>query len=350
MGRIKLKNVCEKEGRLYFRRKVAGRDSYHRLPAFDDPSFAEHYERLSAPENVRQRAKAGTIGALVVAYRESSDFTTIKSKATLRNRARYLAMIEEVHGHRSVDGCVRSDIRVMRDAYASKPGKANNWLATFRLLMTFAVDEKKWRPDDPTIGVKMLDIGEHEPWPSYILEAALARATPMTRLAIITGLCSAVRIGDAVRLEHRWIRNGILQFKTSKNKVDVAVPVHPLWAAEIEKLPKLCHTILYDRSGNPFSHRRALGDRIHDLMDQLGRPSYLSNGVERVYSFHGLRKNAACYLAELGLSDIQIGSVCGMSTETVQHYIKRARALMIAYDVASIITRGDVLPSEGGRN
>jgi integrase len=350
MGRVKLKNVCEKGGRLYFRRKVAGQDSYHRLPAFDDPNFAEQYKQLSNPENVRPRAKRGTIGALVAAYRESSNFTNIRSPATLRNRARYLAMIEEVHGHRSVAGCVRRDIRVMRDAYASMPGKANNWLATFKLLMAFAVDDQRLRDDDPTLGIKMLEIGEHEPWPSYVLESALARATPMTRLSIIIGLCTAVRIGDAIRLEHIWIRNGILEFKTSKNKVEVAVPVHPLLAAEIDKLPRRCETILYDRSGKPFANRSALGDRIHHLMDQLGRPSYISNGVERVYSFHGLRKNAACYLAELGLSDIEIGSVCGMSPETVRHYTKRARSLMIARGVWEKITRGDVLPSEGGRN
>jgi integrase len=350
VGRLALRNVCEKNGRLYFRRKVAGQDSYHRLPAFDDPNFAEQYQLLSAPESVRQQAKRGTIGALVAAYRESSNFTTIRSPATLRNRSRYLAMIEQVHGHRSVAGCERKDIRVMRDSYASKPGKANNWLATFKLLMAFAVDDQKLRGDDPTLGIKMLKIGEHEPWPSYVLESALARATPTTRLSIIIGLCTGVRIGDAIRIEHIWIRNGILEFKTSKNKVEVAVPVHPLLAAEIDKLPKLCETILYDRSGKPFAHRSALGDRIHHLMDQLGRPSYISNGVKRVYSFHGLRKNAACYLAELGLSDIEIGSVCGMSPETVRHYTKRARSLMIARGVWEKITRGDVLPSEGGRN
>jgi hypothetical protein len=348
MGRLTLKNVCEKDGRLYFRRKVGGKDKYVRLPDFDDPRFPSEYQRLSTPEQVKHRAKAGTFAALVAAFRASSDFTNIKSKATLRNRTRYLSMIEEEHGHRNVANCFARDIRVMRDVYASTPGKANNWLATFKILMAYA-ELNEWRNDNPALGVKMLDGGEHEPWPSHILNEAIELATPMTRLAIITGLCTGARIGDVVRLRHSWIEDGVISFKTEKNKVYVAAPVHPLWVTEIEKLPKVCDTILYDRSGTPFSNAKALRGRIHALMEQMGRPSYTSNGVERVYSFHGLRKNAACYLAELGLSDIQIGSVCGMSTETVQHYIKRARALMIAHDVAGIITRGDVLPSEGGR-
>ena len=76
--------------------------------------------------------------------------------------------------------------------------------------------------------VEMLDIGEHEPWPREVLEAALEIATPMTRLAILTGYYTGVRIGDAVRLQHIWITGGFLEFKTEKNKALVALPVEPL--------------------------------------------------------------------------------------------------------------------------
>ena len=85
-------------------------------------------------------------------------------------------------------------------------------------------------------------------------------------------------------------------------------------------------------------------------MESIGSPTYLSNGNSRLYSFHGLRKNAACYLAELGLNDSEIGAICGMTPDTVRHYTKRAKSLTIARTVADKITRGDVLPSSGGRN
>lgn len=352
MGRLALKNVCEKRGkstvRLYFRRKVGGKDEYLRLPDFDDPRFAEEYQRYSAPDQVRQRPKSGTFGALVSAYRQSSNFTNVKSSNTRRNRSIYLALIEAEHGHRSVVGCIARDIRVMRDAYAGKPGKANNWLAVFKLLMAFA-EENGWRTDNPAIGVSMLEIGEHEPWPQELLEMAIDRATPMTRLAIYTGYYTGVRISDAVLLQHNWICDGFLQFTTSKNNADVAIPVEPLWLAEIDRLPKTCKTILYDRSNSPFSNAKALRGRIHALMEDLGRPSYISNGSEKVFSFHGLRKNAACYFAERGLNDSEIGTLCGMTPETVRHYTKRARSLIIAKSVADKITRGDVLPYTGGR-
>ena len=50
-----------------------------------------------------------------------------------------------------------------------------------------------------------------------------------------------------------------------------------------------------------------------------------------VYSFqsdiHSLRYNAACDLALAGLDDVEIGSVTGQTTQTVQHYTKSARQM-----------------------
>jgi hypothetical protein len=80
MGRFEMKNVQrKKDGRLYFRRKVKGQDTYHRLPDIDDPSFAARYAELSRPETQRRSLSLGTIGAMVIAYkkaRHSSDCLT----------------------------------------------------------------------------------------------------------------------------------------------------------------------------------------------------------------------------------------------------------------------------------
>ncbi|MGK6321384.1 hypothetical protein [Sphingomonas sp. DT-204] len=59
------------------------------------------------------------------------------------------------------------------------------------------------------------------------------------------------------------------------------------------------------------------------------------NEPDVLYTFHGLRKNAACYMKEVGLEGTQIGLICGMSPDTVRHYTKQARALIVARDVAA---------------
>ena len=75
--------------------------------------------------------------------------------------------------------------------------------------------------------------------------------------------------------------------------------------------------------------------QLRRLMSDLG---------ETGYSFHGLRKNACCYLLELGLSDATVGSLLGMSASTVRHYGKRTRALMLARQAAETVISAQVLP------
>lgn len=338
MGRLDLKNVSVKKGRVYYRRKEHGRDYYLRLPPLDDPRFAEAYQRAKG-EVERETPKAGTMKALVREYRASAQFRSIPSEVTKRNYERYLDIFERDYGDNLVRDLNRATVERELDKYGDTPGKANNWLSRLNTLMKFGIG-RGYRTSNPCEGVKLLPIGEHEPWPREVLTAALAQATPMTRLAIITGLCSGARIGDAIKLQHGWHDGEMMEFRSSKKKIDVAVPMHPLWLEELAKHPRKAVTILYDRSGKPFKRTSALQERIRDLMNRIGHPGY---------SFHGLRKNAACYLKELGLSDLEIGSILAMNAETVRHYTKRSSALMIAKGAAERIKKGDVIPIAGGR-
>ncbi|PTW47371.1 hypothetical protein C8J25_10386 [Sphingomonas faeni] len=65
------------------------------------------------------------------------------------------------------------------------------------------------------------------------------------------------------------------------------------------------------------------------------------------FSFHGLRKNACCYLVECGINDSEIGEILGMSPEMVRHYSKRARALMVARGAADRMTGGKIITMSG---
>lgn len=338
MGRLQMKGVHQKkDGRVYFRRKISGRDHYIRLPALDDPRFAAAYQQ-AAHERERAKPGQGTLAALVAAYRGSSEFTEIRSKVTKANDSRYLDMIAAVHGHRSVKGITPFIVRKLRDEHKAKPGVAHNWLRVFKTLMKFAA-ENDWRHDNPASGITPPKLGEHQPWKRSALQKALAHAKPTLRLAIIQALCSGARIGDSIRMCHNWHSDGLMEFSASKNRTDVAVPMHPLWLEEIAKVPRKAVTILYDRSGKSFKSPEPLQKQLRDLMRDIGED----------YTFHGLRKNACCYLAELGLSDMEIGAIVGMTAGTVRHYTKQRRAYMIALNAAERVTRGDVLSIKGGQ-
>jgi hypothetical protein len=48
-------------------------------------------------------------------------------------------------------------------------------------------------------------------------------------------------------------------------------------------------------------------------------------------------------MKELGREDSQIGAVCGMTPDTVRHYTKRARALVVARSVAERLASGNIV-------
>lgn len=357
MGRLTMKNVTERRGLLYFRRKVAGKDTYIRLPAIDSPDFAGEYARLAAPSPVRMQPADGTLAALVRAHRKTPEFRA-KDPKTRANQERYLRMIEIEHGHRTVRGVRPIHIYHMRDALADTPGKANNWLSVFKGLMKTAV-RLDMRADNPSTDVAILPIGEHEPWPADLLHVCLEEATPMTRLAIVTGLCSGQRIGDAIRMQYGWIIEAIMQFSQQKRRrggviKDVAVPMHPFWLDELAKLPRRAVTLLYDRTGTPFTTPSAIQERLRALMAKPAVQEVIADLVARetvregaTFTFHGLRKNSCCYLLECGLNDSEVGEILGMSPEMVRHYGKRARALTIARGAAARMTGGNIIPIAG---
>ncbi|QAY77891.1 tyrosine-type recombinase/integrase [Sphingosinicella sp. BN140058] len=354
MGRLVIPNVKQMaDGRVYFRRKVEGRDTYHRLPPIDSPEFAAEYQRLSRPVPERPKPADGTLAKLVANYRASSEYRGIQSSDTKENYGRYLDMIVEVDGHRTVRGVKPVHVKKMRDRHQDKPGKANNWLTVFRLLMAFAAQNGD-RDDNPASGIKALKIGEHQPWPAPLLRVALKVASPMTRLAIATGLCSGQRVSDVIRMQYGWIRDGIMELTQAKTGVDVAIPMHPFWLEELARLPRSAVTLLYDRSGKPFGTTGAIQARLRDLMEHEEVREVLEDLVAAdvipegtTFTFHGLRKNACCYLLELGLSDASVGGILGMSPAMVRHYGKKARALMIAREAAAKVLGGTVIPLAG---
>jgi integrase len=338
VGRFELPNVERIGAYAYLRhrwRDESGKRHSQRiaLGRADAPDFAERLAAAQRPAEGRKAHAPGSIAALITLFRP----VLVKRQladSTRQNYGIYLDRIAADHGHRSVKGMRPVHLYTIRDNLADTPGVARNYLSVFRLLMAFAC-ERDWRPNNPVAGIPALPIGEHEPWPAELLQRAIDTARPRLRLAIITALTTGQRIGDCIRLQHAWIKGGICELQQEKTAVAAAFPVHPLLTAEIEAQPRRALTILYDRTGQPYATEEPLQSQLRRLMSDLG---------ETGYSFHGLRKNACCYLLELGLSDATVGSLLGMSAATVRHYGKRTRALMLARKAAETVTSAQVLP------
>jgi hypothetical protein len=339
-----IRGVCQKGGSTYRRFKVKGadgkwRDQYVKLPDPDDPQFAAELQRVAKAPPERRAAIRGTIKALV------AEFRPVLAKRTMADTTRaawgyYLGLIEQRYGSGMVAELTRAKCYEIRDSMADEPGKANNFMAKFKALLEFGA-ERGWLKMNPAAGIALLETGEHEPWPAHVIREALEAAEdPITRLAIVTGLCSGQRISDAIRMMHNWHDWRIMRVRSKKTDTGAVIPMHPLWVAEIQRVErKTAMTLLYDRSGKPFASTEPLQSRIRRLMRQLG---YVDGSGQVLYTYHGLSKNACCYLTELGLDEATIGAIVGKTPETVRHYAKEARRWMLAERAAETVLAGRI--------
>lgn len=340
--------VVQKKGSTYRRFKVKGengkwRDHYVKLPDPMSPLFAEELERVNAKPTVERTAfPPRSIGALVAEAKPVIFARKVKGRpmaeGTRRAWSYYLGLFEEQHGKKLVGDLDKPRVLRIRDSMAETPGKANAYVSKLRALLEIAVDWG-WIKTNPTSGVARLEGGEYEPWPAAVLEAALAKASPMLRLAIVSGLYSGQRISDLIRMQHGWIKNGVLELSSQKTDTYTPIPVDSAWTAEIRKLPRKSVTILYDRAGKPFADTDRLQAQLRRLMRELG---FVDDDGVPLYSFHGLGKNACCYLTELGLSDTEISAITGKTPETVRHYAKRARLYTVALGAAEKIAAAKI--------
>ena len=335
-----IRGVCQKHGRTYRRFKVKrdGRwvDVYVKLPDPSDPNFAEALARVNGKAPERDEPAPGTIAALIAEMRPVLAKQTM-ADATRKAWGYYLGLIEDQHGHRLAADLERKHCYRIRDGMADEPGKANNYMAKLKALLEFGA-ERGWISTNPAAGIPLLEVGEHAPWPKHALAEALAAAAPMDRLIIITGLCSGQRASDAIRIPRKFDGN-MIALRSQKTDTPAALVMHPLWRAEIERTEAKAVTVLYGRQGKPFGGPDAIQQRIRNLMKRLG---YVDASGKPLYSFHGLSKNAICYLTELGLDEVTIGALVGKTPETVRHYAKEARLWMLAERAAETVIAGRI--------
>lgn len=356
MAAVKIANLTEtKPGHFFFVKKIRGHRSYTPLPMPTDPKFAAayakakaKYDRLSKPIEIDD---SGTFKALIAEYRKSSDYLVKLTEKTRLNYDGYLDMIEAKMGAAPVKDLKTSRIEKIRDEMQDTPGKANNWLKVLRTILDLAI-RRDYVETNAADKVKMLEIGEHQPWPQEVLDRFLAACpTQTTRLAVLTGLYSGQRIGDVIRITHKMMEGDTVHLvqgkKRSKGKreIEVFIPIHPKWRQAVAAIPRRADTIIYDRYGRTFKDPGGLQERISDLMKLLG---YKDDKGQALYTFHGLRKNAANYLKEMELTDAQIGAICGMSSDTVALYTRGVQKRVLAEKARERVVSGDVTRQASG--
>ena len=382
MATIKIKGLvsrANKDGTLrYYRRvteRVNGKQSvfYKKLPHLADPNFAIELAKINAiaavPVPERATGNERTMTALILAFRKVLPHREGKkgvklSKGTLEQWNGYLKQIDAEHGHRVIAELRAAHLKQIQNSMRATPGKANGYMSRLKVLLQFAADDLDWIKASPMGTLGQLKTGERIAWPGYVIKSALDRASPALRLAIITGLCSGQRISDVIRMLHDWVKDGVMTVPASKKTATPAyIPMHPVWVQAIAEfnagrsvvpLTLLCRP----SDGQPYATPSTLQTELREIMvalghvkkdddgrvlDKDGNPWVEGGGKEQatLYSFHGLSKNAICYLTELGLNETTISAIVGKTVETVRYYAAQTQKLTLAMAAAATVIQGD---------
>ena len=252
-------------------------------------------------------------------------------------------MFEARFGDRLVKDLRPKIVDQIRDEMADMPGKANQWVSKLRALLNFGV-RREYCATNAAAGIRKLKMGEHQPWPEAVIIKALEKGDAMDRLAIITGLCSGQRVEDCIvmSMEHHFdMEQGLVSIVQEKTGKTVWIPIHPMWRKALQSTPAGSETILYKRghARKPFASPDGIQKRMRELMEEIGERDAEAGG-KTAWTFHGLRKNATNYLAELGLSPHEIAAITGMSLQIVQLYTRNVANKRIAINIAERVTSG----------
>lgn len=292
-------------------RKHNGKAIYARLPAPSAPDFYEKYAALKAGRTKRQ-AGGYTISQFADDYMKGSDYRD-KAAATQQLYRIQLRKLTAILGKTAADSLTPVHVQRMLDNEGWGAATQNSFVSAVGALYAWGRKPTVRKVTaEPVKGIEPRRMGEHDPWPDHILEAALQADDDRVRLAAHVLYFTGLRIGDACALPWTSNRNGIITVtptKTNRLRKTLYITVHSELQAELDRAPRKGITILTDADGRP--ERQA---RLRKDLQAFTR----ALGVETVP--HGLRKNAVNALLEAGCTVAEVMSITGQTMQVVEHY------------------------------
>jgi integrase len=284
--------------------------------------FIAEVRRLdTVPELAVVRSKQpGTLGALIVAYRQSPEFA---GKAdTTRERYQevfdYLAGIEDVP-LASLDS--KAFLKIRDKAYHQRKRWFANYVKTVSHLVFAWGMPHGLVGFNPVSGVRRIPAPKGAPkvnraWIDNEDQVVLNSATGGLRVGVALGMFAAMRLGDVINITWSAYDGQTIQWRQGKTDNPVWLPAHRELRAILDHTPRTSLNIVTKQSGEPYSlegFSKVFRNLIKRLLDE--------KSVMPGLTFHGLRHTAAKRLADVGCEPRTIAAVLGhRSLQMALHY------------------------------
>ena len=302
--------------RWRLRRIVNGVKIVAQLPgAYGSVEFRAAYDAAHEGAKVQgAKAPLGTIAALIEGYLATPGFLKLKA-STRRGKRLRLDRIRRNIGTVAWRDLERSHVEKIMDRLEANggPHAANRFRKDLAQLYDEARRVHRWNGIAPTEGVKARKgrSGGHHTWTDAeiaIYRAHFASGT-LARLAMELMLNTGAARVDAVKLGRQNVRGNRIVYVRQKTEgqsettFEVTATILPELAKELAQLPHKTVLFLTHSGGKPYAVE-TFGNMFRDWCIAAGVPGRA----------HGLRKAAACRLADHGAPVNEIMAVLGHKT------------------------------------
>ena len=259
---------------------------------------------------------AGTLGALIIAYKAAPEFQGLAVK-TRKDYGAFLDTLATRFGTALVSNCSRAWVFRMRDEAQATPRTANYRVAIIRRLMSFAID-RELRQDNPALRVKALATGQgHRVWTAAELAIMTGPAAGDVALPVLIAAHTALRLGDVLRLPWSAYDGTTIRLRQRKTGGNLVLPLPAELQAVLTTTQRRAVVICTTATGRPWTPDH-FGHRFAEARARLGLADDLH--------FHGLRHTRLTQLAEAGATEAELMATGGHKTPAmVARYTKAAR-------------------------
>lgn len=306
-----------------------------RLPDVKSENFWPEAAKAMSAFLKRGREGIRDFKALVEAFQDDKNpFWTNLSASTQRGYRSSGKVIIEMAGDELPSDLTTVDAQQMIDELGETPATANQFRAFLSRLMAWGIP-RGFCTTNPVEHTEKIPGGEPwVPWPNWAFEILFEHAPIHMQRIAMSAFFTGQRQGDVLAMVKPKAGETTIAVRAQKTKKTVWIPIHSAYRKWIDSSPNNDSVMLHEAGRSKF-FKTADGFRTEwqKMMDGEPFKPFRENRIV----FHGLRKNAVINLLEVGCTENQVGAICNMSAQMVQHYGREVALRSLARDAMKLM-------------
>lgn len=306
-----------------------------RLPDMKSKEFWP--EATKAHEAFIRRGRQGIkdFKALVEAFQsDTNPFWTKLAASTQRGYRTSGDIIKETWGDDLPVDLTTVDAQDAIDALGETPAKANQFRAFLSRLMAWGASRGYCKTNVVEMTEKIPGGEPWVPWPNWAFEILLEHAPFHMQMIAMSAFFTGQRQGDVLAMTKPKAGENTIAVRAQKTGNTVWIPIHFAYRKWIDRVPT-SDSVMLHAGARATSYKSADGFRT-EWQKLMAKDAFKPFRENRIV-FHGLRKNAVINLLEVGCTENQVGAICNMSAQMVQHYGREVALRSLAKDAMKLM-------------